>query len=65
MKTNAPSFERFEQVVIRNRAGHLLDVIERAMGKAVSGRDADEVIGDFGGPIHVSGNSAEPLVAII
>jgi hypothetical protein len=33
-------FEEF----IRNRAGNLLDLFERAMGKAVSGRDADEVI---------------------
>ena len=48
------SFEEF----IRNRAGNLLDLIERAMGKAVSGRDADEVIREFGGTLPESGNIA-------
>ena len=49
------SFDDF----IRNRAGKLLDLIERAMGKAVSGRDADEVIRDFGGPLPATDNSAQ------
>ncbi len=49
------AFEEF----IRNRAGQLLDLIERATGKAVTGRDADEVIREFGGPIPASGNSPE------
>jgi hypothetical protein len=48
------SFEEF----IRNRAGNLLDLIERAMGKAVSGRDADEVVREFGGALPASGNSS-------
>jgi len=50
------TFEEF----IRNRAGNLLDLIERAMGKAVSGRDADEVIREFGGPLPECGNSTRP-----
>ena len=48
------AFEEF----IRNRAGKLLDVIEREMGKAVPGRDADKVIREFGGPIPASGSVA-------
>jgi len=40
-------FEEF----IRDRAGRLLDLIERAMGKAISGRDSEEVIREFGGPL--------------
>jgi hypothetical protein len=46
------SFEEF----IRIRAGRLLDLIERSMGKAVSGRVADEVIREFGGPLPASEN---------
>jgi hypothetical protein len=34
---------------IQNRAGHLLDLIEKAMGKTISGRDSDEVYLAFGG----------------
>jgi hypothetical protein len=49
------AFEAF----IRNRAGNLLDLIERAMGKAVSGRDADEVIREFGGAIPQCGNYSQ------
>jgi hypothetical protein len=41
------AFEEF----VRDRAGRLLDLIERAMGKAVTGRDAEEVLRDFGGPV--------------
>jgi hypothetical protein len=55
MLLRADSFEDF----IRTRAASLLDLIERAMGKAVSGRDADEVIREFGGPIPTSGNATE------
>jgi hypothetical protein len=47
------SFEEF----MRSRAGGLLDLIERAMGKAVAGRDADEVTHEFHGPLPASGNS--------
>jgi hypothetical protein len=46
------SFEEF----IRNRAGNLLDLIERAMGKAISGRDGHEVIREFGGPLPAGRN---------
>ncbi len=49
------SFEEF----IRNRGGSLLDLIERAMGKAVAGRDADEVIREFGGPLPASASSTQ------
>ncbi|WP_226655887.1 GmrSD restriction endonuclease domain-containing protein [Guptibacillus hwajinpoensis] len=37
---------------IRERAGHLLDLIEAAMGKKISGRDSDEVIDSYGGPLR-------------
>lgn len=36
---------------IRDRARRLLDLIEQAMGKAVTGRDADEVVAAFGGEL--------------
>ena len=45
LRTN--SFEEF----VRDRASQLLDLIEKAMGKAIVGRDSDEVIRDFGGPL--------------
>lgn len=40
-------FENF----IRTRATALLDMIERAMGKTVAGRDSEEVARAFGGPL--------------
>ena len=46
------NFEEF----IRDRAGRLLDLIERAMGKAISGRDSEEVIRNFGGPLPSTTN---------
>jgi len=49
--------DNFEEFV-RDRAGRLLDLIERAMGKAISGRDSEEVIREFGGPLPGSSNSA-------
>jgi hypothetical protein len=48
------AFEGF----IRDRAGRLLDLIESATGKAVSGRDSDEVLQEFGGTL-LSGQNAE------
>lgn len=36
---------------IRNRARRLLDQIEEAMGKRVTGRDSDEVLRAFGAPL--------------
>ena len=36
---------------IRDRARRLLDLIEQAMGKAVTGRDADDVVAAFGGDL--------------
>jgi hypothetical protein len=36
---------------VRDRASRLLDVVERATGKAISGRDSDEVVAAFGGPL--------------
>lgn len=38
---------------LRDRAARLLDYIEQAMGKAITGRDSDEVIAAFGGPLLV------------
>lgn len=40
----------FDQFIIK-RAGCLLDAIAKAMGKAVSGRDSEEVVEMFGAPI--------------
>lgn len=40
----------FDQFILA-RAGRLLDLVEEAMGKAVSGRDSDEVVLAFGAPI--------------
>lgn len=37
----------FDQFIV-NRAGRLLDAISKAMGKAISGRDSEEVIAAFG-----------------
>ena len=48
-----------DQIRSRSSSGsarRLLDLIERSMGKAVSGRDADEVIREFGGPLPASEN---------
>jgi len=36
---------------IQNRAGHLIDLIEQAMGKTITGRDSDEVYAAFGGTV--------------
>jgi len=41
------SFDEF----IRDRASRLLDLIEEAMGKTVSGRDSDDVLSAFGAPL--------------
>lgn len=49
-----PELLRMDQFheFIRDRAGHLLDFIETAMGKEISGRDSDEeVIDSYGGPL--------------
>lgn len=34
---------------IRNRASTLIDLIEQATGKAISGRDSDKTVKAFGG----------------
>ena len=39
---------------IRDRATKLLDLIEKAIGKSVTGRDSDEVIAAFGGKLTSS-----------
>lgn len=36
---------------LRDRASRLLELIESAMGKAIPGRDAEEVINAFGSPL--------------
>ena len=38
---------------LRDRGARCLDLIEKAMGKAVSGRDTDDVIAAFGAPWHL------------
>ena len=40
---------------VRNRACRLLDLIEKAMGKRIAGRDSDEVVAAFGGSLAVLG----------
>ena len=42
------AFEKF----IRDRASNLLDLIEAAMGKRISGRDSDEVIHEYGDALN-------------
>lgn len=37
----------FDEFII-NRAGKLLNAIETAMGKTISGRDSDEIVKEFG-----------------
>lgn len=44
------AFERF----IRNRASSLLDLIEAATGKKVSGRDSEEVILEYGAELETT-----------
>ncbi|MFO0757496.1 MAG: DUF262 domain-containing protein [Byssovorax sp.] len=46
---------------IRDRATRLLDMIERATGRTVSGRDSDEVKAAFGGALMAA--KGEPVVA--
>lgn len=43
--------DRFDEF-IQDRATRLLDAIERSTGKAVTGRDSEEVIREFGAPLH-------------
>lgn len=38
-------------IFLQKRAGYLLNLIEQAMGKSVTGRDSDDVIRAFGAPI--------------
>ncbi len=42
---------------IRDRACQLLDLIGEAMGKTISGRDSEDVIKEFGGPVTKSDSS--------
>lgn len=43
---------------IRDRAARLLDLIEDAMGKSITGRDSDEVVSAFGSPLAGYGETA-------
>lgn len=36
---------------LRARSGALLDLVEKATGKQIAGRDSDETINAFGGPL--------------
>ncbi|MBI2895543.1 MAG: DUF262 domain-containing protein [Deltaproteobacteria bacterium] len=49
----APSLLRADDfdAFIRDRACQLLDLVEKAIGKAVAGRDSEEVVEQFGGPL--------------
>lgn len=49
------SFDEF----IRHRARLLLDMVEKAMGKAVVGRDAEDVVKEFGAALTVETPAAE------
>ncbi len=40
------------QLFILNRSKKLLEIIENAMGKSVTGKDSDEVINSFGGSLY-------------
>jgi hypothetical protein len=44
----------------QDRAAKLLDLIENAMGKTVLGRDADEVVHAFGGPLQTGSEMSMP-----
>jgi hypothetical protein len=44
------AFEEF----IRDRAARLLNLIEDATGKAITGRDSDEVVQEFGGALPIA-----------
>lgn len=44
---------------IRDRAAQLLDLVEKAIGKAVVGRDSDEVVEAFGGPVTSNAGTAD------
>ena len=48
------------ETFIRDRASRLLDLIENATGKAVAGRDSDETVEAFGGPLVLAA-AATPL----
>lgn len=47
----APIREDEFEMFLRDRAGRLLDAIEHAMGRPVQGRDAEDTIEAFGGPV--------------
>jgi hypothetical protein len=46
------------QHFLRDRASRLLDAIQRAMDKEISGRDSEEVFREFGGPLGVPGQGS-------
>ena len=46
---------------IRDRARQLLDLIGSAMGKTITGRDSDDVIKEFGGPLIETEASEESV----
>jgi len=51
----ADAFDEF----IRHRARLLLDMVEKAMGKAVVGRDAEDVVKEFGAALTIETPTAE------
>jgi hypothetical protein len=46
---------------IQDRARQLLDLIGAAMGKTITGRDSEEVIKEFGGPLMTAESSEEAI----
>lgn len=46
---------------IRDRARQLLDLIEQAMGRKISGRDSEEVIKEYGGPLRAPETESESV----
>jgi len=48
---------------IRDRACQLLDLVEKAIGKAVAGRDAEEVVAAFGAPLVAAAPESTPAGA--
>ena len=46
---------------IRDRARQLLDLIGAAMGKTIGGRDSEEVVKEYGGPLTTPELNEEPV----
>jgi len=56
----ADSFDAF----LRDRAARLLDLVEKAMGKAVVGRDAEDVVEAFGEPLKYAAETRTDVLSV-